>query len=316
MSKVSEAKEILKNLGFDVDKIVDFQSEKRKNRILKIFCSVASIKEKDKWSNSKSYIFNKFSIRSREIIAFLNKNYNESIADGSYDDIRRKNLKYLEEAKIIDNSANIENSATNNPMRGYSLTEEVVKIVRLYPSKEWKKKSNEFVKKNGQFSSILSKTLISSKPVKIKIPNGNKLSLTSGEHNEIQKKIIEEFLPKFLKKPYLLYLGDTAKKTLVIDEKFLQSLGFKELKHDMLPDILAFDEDKKILYLVEAVHSSNPINQLRYMQLKKFTMKCKYRIIMVSAFKNRESFRKYCINLSWDTSVWLTNEPDHLIKFD
>ena len=168
MSKVTEAKEILQNLGFDVDKIVDFQSEKRKDRILKIFCSVAGIKEQDKWSNSKSFIYNKFSIRSREIIAILNKTYNESIADGSYDDIRRKNLKYLEEAKIIDNSANIENSATNNPMRGYSLTEEVVKIVRLYPSKEWKKKSNEFVKKNGQFSEILSKTLISSKPVKIK----------------------------------------------------------------------------------------------------------------------------------------------------
>ena len=39
MSKVTEAKEILQNLGFDVDKIVDFQSEKRKDRILKIFCS-------------------------------------------------------------------------------------------------------------------------------------------------------------------------------------------------------------------------------------------------------------------------------------
>ena len=132
----------------------------------------------------------------------------------------------MEEARIVDNSANIENSATNSPMRGYSLTEEVVNIVRLYPSKEWKKKSNDFVNKNGQFSSILSKTLISSKPVKIKIPGGNKLSLTSGEHNEIQKKIIEEFLPKFLKKPYLLYLGDTAKKTLIIDEKFLKSIGF------------------------------------------------------------------------------------------
>ena len=116
MPKVKEAKEILENLGFDVDKIVDFQSEKRKKRILKIFCSVAHIKEKDNWSDSKSYKNEKFSIRSREIIAFLNKHYDEKIADGSYDDIRRKNLKYLEEAKIVDNSANIKNAATNNPI--------------------------------------------------------------------------------------------------------------------------------------------------------------------------------------------------------
>ena len=315
MPKVKEAKEILENLGFDVDKIVDFQSEKRKKRILKIFCSVAHIKEKDNWSDSKSYKNEKFSIRSREIIAFLNKHYDEKIADGSYDDIRRKNLKYLEEAKIVDNSANIKNAATNNPMRGYSLTEDVVNIVKLYPSSEWKKKSKEFIKKNGLFSSILSKTLISHKTVEVKIPGGKKLSLSSGDHNLIQKRIIEDFLPKFLKKPVLLYLGDTAKKTLIIDEKFLNKIGFKELKHDMLPDVLAFDSFDKTIYLIEAVHSSNPINQLRYIQLRKFTNKCKFEIKMISAFKNRENFRKYCINLSWDTSVWLAEEPHHIINF-
>ena len=37
MSKITEAKEILKNLGFDVDKIVDFQSVKEKIEYLKFF---------------------------------------------------------------------------------------------------------------------------------------------------------------------------------------------------------------------------------------------------------------------------------------
>ena len=52
MSKTSEAKEILEKLGFDVDKIVDFQSKKRKDRILKVFCSVVNLKENDLWSKS------------------------------------------------------------------------------------------------------------------------------------------------------------------------------------------------------------------------------------------------------------------------
>lgn len=316
MSKTSEAKEILEKLGFDVDKIVDFQSKKRKDRILKVFCSVVNLKENDLWSKSKSFKYDNFSIRSREIISFINENYNEKIADGSYDDIRRKNLKYLEEAKIVSNSANIKNAATNNPMRGYSVTDEIIDIVKLYPSKKWLNESAKFTKKNGIFSNILSKTLITKTPISVKLINGQKVSLSSGTHNFIQKEIIENFLPKFLKKPILLYLGDTSKKTIISEEKFLKKLGIKELKHEMLPDILAFDQKDKKLYLIESVHSSNPINQLRYLQLRRFTNGCKIPIVMISAFKDRENFRKYLLNLSWNTSVWLTSEPDHIINFN
>ena len=95
----------------------------------------------------------------------------------------------------------------------------------------------------------------------------------------------------------------------------MKKIGINELKHEMLPDIISYDSKENKIYLIEAVHSSNPINQLRYLQLKKFVKNCKIPVVMMSAFKNREMFRKYCINLSWDTYVWLTDEPDHLIKF-
>ena len=315
MSKLSQANEILKGLGFDVNKIVDFKTEKRRKRILKVFISVANLKKNEEWKISKSFKYEKFSIKTREIIAFLNENYSENIADSSYDDIRRKNLQYLEEAKIVLRSANLKQSATNNPMRGYSLSDGVIDIVKSYGQKDWIKKSNEFVKQNGEFASLLSKTYKRNKPISISSPDGKKIRLSFGEHNEIQKKVIEDFLPYFLKEPILLYLGDTSKKTIVLEEEFLNSIGISELKHEMLPDILAFDKKENKMYLIEAVHSSNPINQLRYLQLKKFVKRCKIPIVMISAFKNREIFKKYFMNLSWDTCVWLTNEPGHIIKF-
>ena len=74
MSKLSQANEILKGLGFDVNKIVDFKTEKRRKRILKVFISVANLKKNEEWKISKSFKYEKFSIKTREIIAFLNEN--------------------------------------------------------------------------------------------------------------------------------------------------------------------------------------------------------------------------------------------------
>lgn len=315
MTKLSQATEILKGLGFDINKIIDFKTERRRQRILKVFIAVANLKEDEDWKKTKSFKYDKFSIKSREIIAFINNNYSEDIADSSYDDIRRKNLKYLEEANIVLRSANLKQAATNDPMRGYSLSDGVIDIVKSYGQRDWIKKSNEFIKHNGEFSSLLSKTHIRNKPISITSPDGKEIGLSFGEHNEIQKKIVEDFLPYFLKEPILLYLGDTSKKTIILEEEFLNNIGINELKHEMLPDILALDKKENKIYLIEAVHSSNPINQLRYLQLKKFVKKCKIPIVMISAFKNREIFRKYCINLSWDTYVWLTDEPSHIINF-
>ena len=74
MTKLSQANEILKGLGFDISKIIDFKTEKRRQRILKVFIAVANLKEDEDWGKTKSFKYDKFSIKSREIIEFLNIN--------------------------------------------------------------------------------------------------------------------------------------------------------------------------------------------------------------------------------------------------
>jgi len=84
----------------------------------------------------------------------------------------------------------------------------------------------------------------------------------------------------------------------------------------MLPDIVAYRQDKNWLYLVEAVHTANPMTKTRKVELEDLTSKCNAEIIYVSAFLNRKKFKEWVSDLAWETEVWISEEQDHLIHFN
>ena len=62
--------------------------------------------------------------------------------------------------------------------------------------------------------------------VPVHLPTGSKLLLSSGEHNVLLKKIIEDFLPIFGMGAELLYVGDTEDKDLFVQRDKLWQIGF------------------------------------------------------------------------------------------
>ncbi len=93
-------------------------------------------------------------------------------------------------------------------------------------------------------------------------------------------------------------------------------MNFFEISHDELPDVIAYSKNKNWLYLIEAVHSSGAISELRLLQLQKLTQKCTANIIYVTAFLNRTTFRKFIADIAWETEVWIADNPEHLIHFN
>ncbi|MDB9313290.1 BsuBI/PstI family type II restriction endonuclease [Spirulina sp. CS-785/01] len=150
----------------------------------------------------------------------------------------------------------------------------------------------------------------------MQLPDGIFLELSQGEHNEIQKAVIDEFLPRFAPGAEVLYIGDTSKKILLKKDDRLNRLGFFELAHDLLPDIVAYEQNRERLFLIEAVHSSNPISPVRHLNLEQLTQQCTVSKTYVSAFKDRSSLRRWLLEISWETDVWLVDSPEHLIHFD
>jgi hypothetical protein len=254
-------------------------------------------------------------LKSREIINFINANFEENISSGSYDDIRRKDLKLFILADFILKSGKNPNAATNDPTRGYTLAPEFADLIKKYGTDEWQNSLKSFLTNKPRLQSLLKRERNIEK-VAVSLPNGKKLEFSSGQHNLLQKQIIEEFLPRFGKGCEILYVGDTSDKFLCFEKEKLARLNFFELAHEKLPDIIAFDSEKNWLYLIEAVHSSGAISEVRMFELKRLTKDCKVEIVFVTAFLTKAEFRKWVTEIAWETEVWIAENPDHLIHFN
>jgi type II restriction enzyme len=142
------------------------------------------------------------------------------------------------------------------------------------------------------------------------------VKLSPGSHNKLQKAVVEQFASRFVEDPKLLYLGDTAKKNLIIEAEVLKSLGFPITEHDKLPDIVIYDERRNWLFLVEAVASHGPMSNKRVLELELILAGCLAGLIYVSAFPNMTEFRRHTNEIAWDTEVWIADLPEHLIHYN
>jgi hypothetical protein len=301
---INEALDILESVGIPVDK-----TARTLERMAVCFLAVAGVTHN--WKEAKE----KTNLKSRAIITFVNKHFEEHISSGSYDDIRRKDLKLLILADIVENSGVNKGSATNDPTRGYALQTDFKNLIVTYKTNLWDNALKAFNKNKPSLSEILERKRNIEK-IPVKLPNGKPLELSLGEHNVLQKEIIEQFLPRFGSDCIVLYIGDTSNKSLYIEIEGLKNLNFFELSHDELPDIIAYSKKNNWLYLIEAVHSSGPMSETRVLELKKMLKDCKAELIFVTSFLTRLEFRKWMLDVAWETEVWIADNPDHLVHFN
>jgi type II restriction enzyme len=272
------------------------------------------VKKSQDWPLAKVWDGSR-ALKSRDIIDYINQNFEEQISKGSYDDIRRKDLKLPVLAGLIVRSANDPDSARNDPTRAYALSPEYGDIVRAYGGQHWIESAEEFMSSRPTLSDRLSNERITNL-IPVMLPDGVKIEFSPGEHNLLQKAIVEEFLPRFGYAAEVLYVGDTADKYLFLNSKGLSDLKFFEIAHGELPDVVAYSKDKNWLYLIEAVHSSGPISPTRLLELKGLTQDCTAEIVYVTAFLSRDTFRKFAPDIAWETEVWIADAPDHIIHFN
>jgi len=307
---INEALHILNSMGIPFDGM----SERRLERMGMVFLAVVDVKRSRNWPDAKQS-GDGWAPQTRQIIEYINTNFEEDVSSGSYDDIRRKDLKLATVAGIIERSANDPKAATNNPTRGYALNPEFSYIIRSYGKAGWDEDIDELLVETGALKDRLSSVRDLDK-VNVKLPDGKSLHFSHGLHNNLQKAVIEEFLPRYGFGAKVLYVGDTADKFLLCDKAGLNELCFFDLKHDELPDVLAYSESRNWLFLIEAVHSSGPINAIRLEELKRLTKDCTAEIVYITAFLDRAAFRKYAPDIAWETEVWIADAPDHLIHFN
>ena len=128
--------------------------------------------------------------------------------------------------------------------------------------------------------------------------------------------MVAEFLPRFGNGATLLYLGDTDKKTLYLDEEGLASIGVHLTKHDKLPDVVAIDTERGWSFLIEAVTSHGPVTPKRQAELERTLSKCTAGRVYVSAFPDIREYKRHADQIAWETEVWFADAPGHLLHYN
>jgi putative type II site-specific deoxyribonuclease len=297
MEKIKTAKQILKELGV---------TEKQQNDLsCNVLLALANIKEDSQWTDAENSW-----IRIHDIISYLSENYNINYAENSRETIRKQVLHHFNNAAFIENN----NKSTNSPNYKYRLTHEFLELIRTYSTKSWDLTKKNFLENH--------KTLVEKYTTKrelTKIPvviNNENLTFSKGEHNQLQKLIIEEFGPRFAPGAECLYVGDTIKKDLVKENKKLEELGLSITTNDKMPDVILYLEDKRWLYFIEAVTSVGPMDYKRIEEIKELTKNVEVGIIYVTAFLDFKTYKKFSEKLAWDTEVWIANSPEHMIHLN
>jgi type II restriction enzyme len=305
---INEAIEVLQAFG------VPLVSATHRQREMSAMCflAVAGVTHSADWQSAGNHPGPP--LGTRQIIEFINKHFEENISRGSYDDIRRKHLRGAVLSGIVLQSASNPNAAPNDPTRGYGVSPEHAQIIRAFGQVGWAGTASKFMEGRTPIVDLNAKLSVSSVP--LIMPDGTELKLGPGHHNALQRAVIEQFRPRFAPESDVLYLGDAENRTIVSNTAKLNELGLVIDTSGTLPDIVLHDEKRGWVFFIEAVHSFGPISPQRLIMLEALCTKCQLPLVFITAFLDRNAFRKYAPDIAWETEVWIAQEPDHMIHFN
>ena len=171
---------------------------------------------------------------------------------------------------------------------------------------------------------IYEGALVADDAVPVRFPNGEHRHLAPGASSVISKAVIEEFAPRFLKRPHVLWLSESGNKVVARDDRLARALGIEIDPSKSLPDIILVDlgDDaggrEMLVVFTEVVATDGPINRQRKAALMKMAKEAGFEeahLAFLTAFMDRSAtfFRKAIVEIAWGSFVWFAAEPDHLI---
>lgn len=158
--------------------------------------------------------------------------------------------------------------------------------------------------------------------VPVTFPNGEVRLMHFGPSTQITKAVIEDFAPRFLRAPGVVFLSESGEKVVARDEALAETIGLKLDYSRSLPDLILADISDRgtRLVFVEIVATDGPVNSARKEALLRVASDGGFKgkdVLFLTAFSDRQSsaFRRLAPEIAWGTCVWFMSEPDKLLIF-
>lgn len=168
---------------------------------------------------------------------------------------------------------------------------------------------------------LLARAVVSSKlGVLVTFPNGETRRMAAGPSSVIAKAVVEEFAPRFLGQPGVIWLSESQTKVVARDDALATRLGLRIDVQRNLPDLILVDLQpaEPLLIFVEVVVTNGAITAERQTALGTIATDAGYRpdqVAFVSAFLDRDSpgFRKTVARLAWGSFAWFVSDPERIV---
>ena len=297
MSKINDAREILTSLGVP--------ERQRNDLCCYTLLAMARIGENNAWSSASNEW-----VRIHDIITFIRNQYGIAYAENTRETIRKQALHNFRNAAFAEDNGR----ATNSPNYRYRITAEMLKLLQSFGGINWEREKADFLSQHKSLAELY-KSKRETKKLLVKI-NGAEFIFSSGSHNVLQKLVLEEFAPRFLPASICLYIGDTAKKDMMKNDKFLNMLGFNITVHDKMPDIILYDNGSNTLFFIECVTSTGAVTQERIIEIEAMTENVRAGKVYITAFPDFRTFKRFSEFIAWETEIWIADFPGHMIHMN
>lgn len=300
--KVKEAMEILRALGF---------ASKQSNEVAGYtLLALLDMKPTQPWGDVDAPLRG-----ITPIIEFVSKTYGVRYAPNTRETIRDEAVKYFVEAGMLLRNPDNPVRPTNSGNTVYQVEAHALKLFQCFDSSKWAGALQTYLMSREEIRRELARGRNLAR-IPVKLPSGETITISPGGQNPLIKVVIEEFCPRFVPGSTIVYVGDAEDKFLHLDREYLQLLGIIVPAPAKMPDVVAHDTRRNWLLLIEAVTSAGPVDGKRRRELKRLFSGCQAGLVFVTAFANREAMRVFLTQISWESEVWIAEDPDHLIHFD
>jgi hypothetical protein len=272
--------------------------------------ALVNIRASMNWSDASENL-----IGITEMMDYFRENYGINYAPNTRETVRRQTVhQFMQIGLVIANPDN-PSRPINSPKTRYIIEPVTLELLRTFGTPDWDGNIREYIRNATSLGKLQVRERAMSM-IPVTLPEGETILLSSGGKNELLKKVIEEFCPRFTPGGKIVYIGDAGEKLNEKELIYFEQLGIKIDKHGKMPDLIVTIPEKKWLVLIEAVTSHGPIDIKRHNELQDLFGHGEYGLVFVTAFMGRKAMLKYLSEIAWETEVWVAEAPSHLIHFN
>ncbi len=245
-------------------------------------------------------------------------------SENSREQIRDESLRRLSELGIVVLRAGV---TPTSPKPRYALAASVLPIFAPQFSAATLERAVESWQKEHLSAAALARLALdrkgataTTKRVRITLPNGESRHLAPGPSALLTRAVVEEFASRFLERPAVVLVSESARKVSYRDDELLNAAHLRIDSATTLPDVVMLDlgVDPPLLVFVECVATAGPVTDARRASLEALAVASGYSrkdVAYVTVFSDRSlpPFRANAPALAWGSFAWFVTEPDEVI---